>query len=127
MATRGRKPDAPALRVIKGTDRPGDREEIDALPPLGGPPSDWKPLLKALWHEIAEAIPHGVAGKSDRLLVELACVLVAKMRIDPAEMTPALASQIRTALGELAMTPTTRARLASPITTPSWVSHYLDT
>lgn len=125
---RGRKPDSPALRIVKGKKvRPGEAEASEALLPLGPPPRDWNAARRGIWHEIVNALPWGVAGKPDRLLVELATTLVCLMRADPASMTPALASQIRTSLGELGMTPGGRARLGTPAPRPpSDNDHFFD-
>lgn len=110
---RGRKPDAPALRIVKGKSRRGDAEASEALLPLGPPPGDWNAARTSVWREITNCLPWGVAGKPDRLLVELATNLICIMRNDPGAMTPALASQLRTALGELGLTPGSRARLGT--------------
>jgi hypothetical protein len=110
---RGRKPTPTHLKVIMGN--PGKRPfgcgEPLVAEPLGNPPSDWKPIAKALWHEIAGQIPPEVAKKADRIAVEMLVRLVAKMREKPGELTPALAAQIRASCAEFGMTPSARTRL----------------
>jgi hypothetical protein len=111
---RPRKP--PQLLVVEGTLRPGRHAERAHEPtidvPLGGPPSDWKPSGKALWWEIANAIPAGVATKADRLIVEIVCRLTVVMREEPAKFTSSMAAQLRCCLASLGMTPADRSRVS---------------
>jgi hypothetical protein len=114
---RGRKPTPTHLKVIMGN--PGKRPFASGEPvvvePLGNPPADWKPIAKALWHEIANQIPPDVATKADRISVEMLVRLVAKVREKPVELTPALAAQIRASCAEFGMTPSARTRLVTGV------------
>ena len=86
---RPRKPTG--LHVVEGTyrrDRHGLPSPSWLAEPLGAPPADWLPLAKALWHEIANQIPHGVAGKSDRVVFELLIRMLAQVRKTPAALSP---------------------------------------
>lgn len=117
---RGRKPTPVHLKVLQGN--PGKRRLPQAVPgvgELGGPPSEWKPLAKALWHELAEELPHGVAARADRLAFEMVVRLVSIVRQDPTALTPAMAAQIRVACSEFGMTPSARVRLPEPPGPPS--------
>lgn len=85
--------------------------------PLGGPPTKagFHNEENALWQEIAEMIPPGVATRSDRLLVEILVRLIAKARKSPQDLTPAMASQIRAGLASLGMTPADRSRVETAL------------
>jgi hypothetical protein len=111
---RPRKPTQ--LLVVEGNLRPGRHAERALEPvvdiPLGGPPRGWKPDGKALWWEIANAIPANVATKADRLIVELTCRLVGVMRKEPANFTSAIAAQLRCCLASLGLTPADRSRVS---------------
>jgi hypothetical protein len=113
---RGRKPTPAHLKVITANPgrRPFDSDEFVVAEPLGNPPADWKPVAKALWHEIAGHLPPHVATKCDCVVFETLIRLVARMREKPEELTPSLAAQIRACLGELGMTPSARTRLGTP-------------
>jgi hypothetical protein len=115
---RPRKPTQ--LLVVEGTLRPGRHAErahgpiVDA--PLGGPPSDWKLAGKALGNR--ECNPAGVATKSDRLILEVVCRLVANMREEPEKFSSAMAVQLRCCLATLGMTPADRSRVSVVRTVP---------
>ena len=113
---RPRKPTK--LHVVQGTlrtTRHRDRQnEPEVIEPLGGPPKEWAIEAKVLWAELANLIPPGVAAKADRVMFETLLRLVAKMREGPEAMTPALASQIRTACSVFGMTPADRSRVSVP-------------
>jgi hypothetical protein len=112
---RPRKPTQ--LHVIQGTlnsTRHKDRKGEPVISePLGDAPPQWPAPEKAVWHEVANAIPAGVATKADRLIVELTCRLLIEMRAK--KLTPALASQLRCCLGSLGMTPADRSRVVSSV------------
>ena len=94
---RPRKPTG--LHVVEGTyrrDRHGLPSPSWLAEPLGAPPADWLPLAKALWHEIANQIPHGVAGKSDRVVFEL-LIFACWRRF--ARLRPRLAPRLRAKFG----------------------------
>lgn len=110
---RPRKPTA--LHLVQGTFNSTRHKDRGSEPlvgePVGDAPADWQAPGKLIWHEIVSAIPAGVAGKSDRLIVELTCRLVIEMRAG--EFTPALASQLRCCLAALGMTPADRSRVTT--------------
>jgi hypothetical protein len=87
-----------------------DRErEPVVTEPLGEPPRECPEITEALWYEVANMIPPGVATKADKIIVELACRLIIQMRTG--RCTPALASQLRCCLASLGMTPADRSRV----------------
>jgi hypothetical protein len=112
----GRKPIPTYLKILKGN--PGKRPlplgEPFPTEPLGPPPADFLPAAKVLWAEVVNAIPRGVATKSDTLFVELTVRLLIQMRLERANLSPSMAAQIRNCLGQLGMTPCDRARFAAP-------------
>ena len=82
------------LHVIQGTlrSRHKDRGREPVVgAPIGDAPAEWPPQGKLIWHEIVNAIPAGVATKADRVIVEVVCRLVIKMRTG--EFNAALASR----------------------------------
>lgn len=110
---RPRKPTQ--LHIIEGTlnstRHRGRHGEPQVTSPLGDAPTDWPAPEKAIWHEVVDAVPAGILGKADRLIVELTCRLLIKSRTG--ECTPALASQLRYCLASLGMTPADRSRVAT--------------
>ena len=52
----------------------------EAAPDLGDPPEYLKPLEQAIWSELRQQIPGGVAGVSDRYAVEMICRYLAVVR-----------------------------------------------
>src|SRR5215471_1512206 len=79
--------------------------------PLGDPPTHLKADQKALWHELAGLLPRGVAGNSDRIVMELLCVLMAKFRRGKA--IPGEQKQIESLLGRFGMTAADRSRVTA--------------
>lgn len=114
MATRGRKPTPPALRLVKGgRDRVKKALPSNATDGPGAPPQGWSAGQKAVWWEIVNAAPAGVLAPSDRLLIELACRNLATLR-GADEPTAAKSAELRRCLAEMGMTPSERARLSVP-------------
>lgn len=101
--------------ATEGTLRP--RHSAWGQPPvvtgsLGGPPGYFGDKPRAIWGEIVDLLPPGVAAKADRLVVELLCVLVHRMREDARALTPAMASQMRGCLASLGLSPVDRHRVS---------------
>lgn len=112
---RKRKP--VALHQLQGTLRPDMRDRLNEPRddrPLGEAPADWPADLRAIWAELADSIPPGVAFASDRLIVELTARLLKELRDPMRPLSPAMASQVRTALASLGLTPADRSRIAAP-------------
>lgn len=47
---------------------------------VGAPPNHLNPLQKEIWREVVAALPRGVAGKSDRMSIEMICRYWATVR-----------------------------------------------
>lgn len=78
---------------------------------IGTPPKHLTEPQKAVWKEIAKAIPTGVAGASDRLTVELAAVLLAQFREAPLTMQASRVALVMQLLSRLGLDPQARTRL----------------
>jgi hypothetical protein len=78
---------------------------------IGGPPAHLTPDLAALWRELAESVPVGAAGASDRGAFELLTHLAAKLRAGT--ISAAEVSQLKQLFHEFGMTPTGRVRLSA--------------
>ena len=117
---RGRKPTPSALKAIKGNPgrRPLPENEPEVKGHLGAPPEHWQAPGRALWYELRGMIPDGVASASDRGAFELLVALFVQLRASPETLSPAMASQIRCALGVFGLTPADRARLNVPPPAP---------
>ena len=113
---RQRKPTA--LHEIEGTTnstRHRNRgNEPKAGGSLGAPPSNWKAPGRALWYELRKQIPAGVATASDKAAFELLVLLFGHVRAAPEELSPAMASQLRSALAMFGLSPASRAALSVP-------------
>ena len=113
---RQRKPTA--LHAIENTTnvtRHRDRaREPKATGSLGAPPSSWKAPGRALWYELRKQIPAGVATASDKAAFELLVLLMGHVRAEPADVSPAMAAQLRCALSMFGMSPASRAALSVP-------------
>ena len=116
---RGKKPTPTALKALKGNPgrRPLPENEPFASGDLGPPPDHWQAPGKALWYELRKMIPVGVATANDRGAFELLVALFVQLRASPEELSPAMAAQIRCALGVFGLTPADRSRLSVPPST----------
>jgi hypothetical protein len=81
---------------------------------VGDAPASWPQEAKEIWTEFVSQIPEGVAGNSDRVIVEVAVRLLIKMRSKNG-FTAAVASQLRCALASLGMTPSDRSRVKDTV------------
>lgn len=88
---------------------------------LGDPPERFTLLEREAWTELDLLAPEGVLTGSDRVVVEMYCHLVARMRGDhdpehaqPRPLKAAEVTQLLNILGRFGMTPSDRARLKVP-------------
>lgn len=88
--------------------------------PLGPPPEFMRADQRAAWMEIERLAPW--LAHADRLAVEIAATLVARFRIDPGSMPPALYTRLETMLGRLGLTPSDRSKVSAP--TPTKVNRF---
>jgi hypothetical protein len=85
--------------------------------PLGLAPERFTPFQRAAWIELEEIALPGVLANSDRVIVEMYCQLVARLRgerDDEGYARPLKAAEftlLLTILGRFGMTPSDRARL----------------
>jgi hypothetical protein len=90
---------------------------IKSKHPLGEPPKDFKPAEAQCWAELQWMIPPTVLVASDRWTVEMACRLMAKLRID--KISGPELGKLSWCLGVMGATPVDRARLTAPPEAPS--------
>ena len=102
------------LEMRGAFDKNPQRKRSDEPKPkagLGNPPKQLAPGAKAVWKELAKHAPEGVFGDSDRIAVEIASVLLAEFREDPAEFSAARMARLDSLLGRFGMTPADRSKV----------------
>lgn len=77
---------------------------------IGKPPKYFKPRLAEIWSEISSAIPFGVAGSADRMVIEMASRLLDQFRTDP-EMQASRIAILMQLLSRLGLDPQARTKL----------------
>lgn len=77
---------------------------------LGKPPKHFGPRVAAIWTEIVVAIPEGVAGSADRMVVEMATRLMDQFRTDP-DMQASRIAILMQLLSRLGLDPQARTKL----------------
>ena len=86
-----------------------------AAPPtigtIGASPKHLTAPEKRVWNELAQAIPTGVAGSSDRISVEIAARLLSQFRTNPTDMQSSRLSLLMSMLSRLGLDPQARTRL----------------
>lgn len=112
---RPRKPTT-LLALSGGLDKNPGRYADRALEPveqraLGDAPGHLEAPQRAAWAEIERISPEGVLTHADRLIVELAAVLLAKFRRAGELMPLAEVTRLQSILGELGLTPATRSKV----------------
>jgi hypothetical protein len=84
--------------------------------PLGDPPLHLDPPQRAAWGEIERIAPPGVLCHGDRLIVELAAVLLAQFRAAGAMFPDGRLRRLESVLGQLGLTPAARSKVtATPV------------
>ena len=113
MATRGRNPTPPHLKIVQGN--PGKRALPEDEAQLGGDLVKPKYLkgkrASELWAEIASSC--WWLGDADSYKVGMWCSLQAEFEKGPAKMVAARIAQLRPLGSELGLDPASRWRLAS--------------
>jgi hypothetical protein len=79
--------------------------------PIGDPPAGMDPAAAGCWREIIAEAPPGVLTGADRLVVEIAAVMTAKVR--RGEATAGEAGLMLRALTECGMTPASRSKVSA--------------
>ena len=80
--------------------------------PIGTPPHHLTAAQLLAWDEIVGYAPDGVLTSADRLSVEVASVLLAEFRADPAEMSAPRLLRLTGLLGHFGMNPADRSKLS---------------
>jgi hypothetical protein len=93
--------------------RRADRED-EPIPagPLGDPPETFTPEQAHVWDELAGQAPDGVLTSADRILVEIACRLIARLRANE-PLKAAETNQIISCLARMGLTPADRSRISA--------------
>ena len=94
-------------------ERAKDREnEPKPTAPLGNPPRSLNKQQKAIWRELVKPVPDGVLTAMDRAHLELACILLARIRNGDANSADQ--GQLIKCLTEIGMTPASRSKVSVP-------------
>lgn len=83
-----------------------------AIGDVGDPPAHLESDLVKAWREIVAQAPRGVLTRSDRLIVEHACRLLAAIRSDNAKTGTFV--EYRRTIESLGLSPASRSRLSVP-------------
>ena len=81
---------------------------------VGCPPKKLSKGVLACWKEIISLSPSGVITSSDRIALEIAANLLNEFRTGFNEMPAARLTRLEALLGKFGMTPSDRAKMASP-------------
>ena len=79
---------------------------------VGVPPKHFDESHKAIWKEIKKNSASGVMTISDRLALELLCVLVCQFRTDPAGFSAAKMARMDSLFGKFGFTPADRSKVS---------------
>jgi phage terminase small subunit len=82
--------------------------------PLGSPPMHLRENEMAVWLELSEQLPAGVATSMDRAAFELVTCLLVQFRQHRESMTGSQMTLLATLLGRFGMNPADRSRVAIP-------------
>lgn len=97
--------------VIVNAGRFSDRKKAPQTEgSVGSPPKYFDAALKKVWKELSSSIPTGVAGSSDRQVIEMASRLLHQFRTDPLMQSSRLAILMQL-LSRLGLDPQARTRL----------------
>jgi hypothetical protein len=109
---RPRKPTA-VLELTGAFRKNPQRRRTDpvATGPLGDPPAHFTAELVSMWHELASLCPPGVLTASDRFLVEIAAVLMLRVRKQAHILRRADLNLLISVLSRMGMSPADRLRL----------------
>jgi phage terminase small subunit len=106
--------------LLHNPKRYADRQtEPRPAAPIGNAPSHLSTSAKKVWKEISKNAPEGSLGCSDRLILEVVCVLTVAFR-EGKLIKASEVSQLINGLGRLGLTPADRAKLnVEPPTKPT--------
>lgn len=98
-------------------DKNPNRRRVDEPEPngeIGEPPTRFNAAELVAWSEIVSTCAAGVFCKSDRLAVEVAAVLLAMFREDPAGIPAAKLARLDSLMARFGMTPSDRSKVSAP-------------
>lgn len=98
-------------------DKNPNRRRVDEPEPngeIGEPPKRFSAAELLAWSEIVSTCAAGVFCKSDRLAVEVAAVLLAMFRADPAGIPAAKLARLDSLMARFGMTPSDRSKVSAP-------------
>lgn len=113
----GRHRQPEVLAELRGLKRqnPGRYGNTPTSPyALGAPPAHLSDEARAVWMELEAYALEGVLKGSDRIVLEVASVLVAQFRKDPVEFAAAKMTHMIGVLARLGLSPADRQRLNMP-------------
>lgn len=88
-------------------------ERLNLVPvitaPIGTAPRHLQAIERAVWAEVVRNAPEGLLGRPDRIVLEVASRLIAKIRT--AEYKPSDVSALLNVLNKLGMNPAARQKL----------------
>jgi hypothetical protein len=112
-----RHPQPREIAEIKGATRQNPqryRKEVPAVEqPLGKAPERLNAEEKATWFELSSLAPTGVLRGSDRVMLEVAAVLLVKWRADPDDFPSSKMTHLIGILARLGMSPADRQKLGT--------------
>lgn len=112
-----RHPQPRELAELKGATRQNPqryRKEVPAVEqPLGQAPEHLGAKAKETWFELAGLAPTGVLKGSDRVMLEVASVLLVSFRSDPDEFPASKMTHLIGILARLGMSPADRQKLGT--------------
>jgi hypothetical protein len=79
----------------------------------GYPPAHFTAEQVSAWSELTENAHAGTLSSADRFAVEMASVLLASFRADPAEFSAAKYQRLQSLLATFGMTPADRSKVAA--------------
>jgi phage terminase small subunit len=112
-----RHPQPREIADLKGATRHDPqryRKEMPAVDqPLGNPPEKLSVEAQSAWFELSGLAPTGVLKGSDRIMLEMAAVLLVKFRADPDEFPSSKMTHLIGILARLGMSPADRQKLGT--------------
>jgi hypothetical protein len=81
---------------------------------IGDPPERFTEDQRAAWGDFARTCHAGVLGGADRIALEIAAVLLADFRVNPADFPAAKLARLDSLLGRFGMTPSDRSKVKAP-------------
>lgn len=89
-----------------------DRQDMpETTGALGDPPKHLPGPVKKVWKELAQVIPAGVAGETERQKLELAAQLLSQFRTNPTNMPTSRIALLEGMLGRLGLDPQARTKM----------------